>query len=362
MAFSSPPEVLFRSILRHNSTPSSLESNFSSSTRKLYKAAVCVDYQKPVEIQEKTLPTKLEKGQVLVAVESAGINFSDILTCKGLYQIKPPLPFIAGQEISGYVEDVGEGVQNVKKGDKVFGLAFTNGGFAEYCVTNSVGLVKLPSNLSSVQASSTIVSYGTAMMALGRRAQLQKGETVLITAAAGATGLAAVDIASHVFGAKVIGLCGGVEKCNLVKARGATHVIDYNVEDVRARVKELTKGRGVNVVMDQVGGDLFIQCLKSIAEEGRILTVGYASGKIPNIPANLLLLKSCTVMGLFWGNYSKTKPDIFQQSIVDVLTAINKGQLNPHVGATFPLSEINEAFKYVEARKSTGKVALTMKQ
>ncbi|ESP01155.1 hypothetical protein LOTGIDRAFT_139855 [Lottia gigantea] len=324
-----------------------------------YKAAVCFDYKKPLVIQEKKKPTRLSKGQVLVAIEAAGINFSDILMCKGLYQVKPPLPFTAGSEICGYVEDIGESVSNVQKGDKVIGILSNYGGFAEYGVFHKSTLFKLPEALSTVQGAGTIISYGTAMMALGRRAQLQKGETVLITAAAGATGLAAVDIASHVFGAKVIGLCGSEKKCHLIKERGVSHAIDYNTEDVRGRIKEITGGKGVNVVMDQVGGDIFLQCLKSVAEEGRILTVGYASGTIPNIPANLLLLKSCTVMGLFWGNYSQTNPSAFTQSILDVTRAINHGDIYPHVGATFSLSQINAGFSYVENRKSTGKVIIT---
>ncbi|XP_067684498.1 quinone oxidoreductase-like protein 2 homolog [Haliotis asinina] len=359
MAFQTPPEVLFRNLLRHKSVTAVRTASSVSGLPGHYQAAVLKDLGQPMVVQTLPMPTNIKKDQILVEVQAAAVNFSDILKAAGQYQVKATVPYVPGVELCGYVRAVGEGVKNFHPGQKVVGLASkTDGAFAEYCLLNTQSVLPVPEAMSAVTAASMLISYGTSMMALTHTAKVKAGETVLVTAAVGATGMAAVDIAAHVLGAEVIAVCGGAEKCALAKERGAHHTIDYNSENLREKVKEITKGQGVNVVLDQVGGDIFLQCLKSISEEGRLVTVGYASGKIPSIPANLLLLKSCSVHGVFWGNTAITNPAAFSKSIQDTLTALQQGKIKPYCGQTFPLNQVNEAFDLVKSRKSTGKVVI----
>ncbi|XP_071084191.1 quinone oxidoreductase-like protein 2 homolog isoform X1 [Haliotis cracherodii] len=359
MAFQTPPEVLFRNVLRHKSVTAARTASSGSGLPSHFQAAMLQDLGQPMVVQRLPMPTDIMKDQILVEVEAAAVNFSDILKAAGQYQVKATVPYVPGAELCGRVRAVGEGVKNFHIGQKVVGLASKgDGAFAEYCLLHTKTVLPVPDALSPVTGASMIISYGTSMMALTRTAKVKAGETVLVTAAAGATGMAAVDIAAHVLGTEVIAVCGGAEKCALAKERGAHHTIDYNSENLREKVKEITQGRGVNVVLDQVGGDIFLQCLKSIAEEGRLVTVGYASGKIPSIPANLLLLKSCSVHGVFWGNTSVTNPPVFFKSIQDTMTALQQGKIKPYCGQTFPLNQVNEAFDLVKSRKSTGKVVI----
>ncbi|KAK7102136.1 quinone oxidoreductase-like protein 2 homolog [Littorina saxatilis] len=363
MAFQTPPEVLLRTVIRAVSKgmQQSPVSRPCHNTQRFYRAAVCTKIGQPLEVKEMPFPDKVPEGKVLIATHATGINFADILTAQGKYQERPKTPFIPGAELSGKVEGVGEGVEGWKKGDRVVALPVERAGFAEYCLVDPLMMFPAPDALSLVEAGAILISYATAMMALSRTAQLKEGETILVTAAAGATGLAAVDIAVNIFKAQVIGVCGGEEKCALLRRRGVAHTIDYRTEKIRDRVKEITSGQGVNVVMDQVGGDLFNDCLKSIAFEGRLITVGYASGAIPKVSINQLLLKSCSIRGVFWGSYGMRHPQAFMQSIHDILNAFNEGKLHPHVGKEFPLEKVNEAFDYIMDRQSTGKIVLKMR-
>ncbi|XP_069141237.1 quinone oxidoreductase-like protein 2 homolog [Argopecten irradians] len=326
-----------------------------------YKSAVCTDFTKPLEIVDdgKTFdPSTLGKHEVSVAIKACGINYADILQCKGLYQEAASPPFVPGMEISGEVLAVGGQVKTVKINDKVFGVLKSGGGFSEHTVIPEMALKKLPNTVSFEVAASSVINYGTSRMAL-EKANLQKGETLFVTGAAGSTGLSAVDIGSQL-GATVIGSCSSQSKAEVIKSKGASHVIDYSTEDVPARLKELTNGKGPNVVYDTVGGDLFLTCLKSLAHEGRILTIGYTSGKIPSIPANLVLLKSCSVMGVYWGDYSRKNYPLFSKSVDDCIKAISDGENSPHIGTVLPLSQINEAFKIIVKRQNIGKVVISM--
>ncbi|KAK7480932.1 hypothetical protein BaRGS_00027843 [Batillaria attramentaria] len=362
MAFHTPPEVLLRSVIR--TLRSSSAQNFvkqECAGRRFYRAAVCTKIGDPLQVQDVPLPDKVPDGKVLIAGHAAGINFADILTVQGKYQVRPRTPFVPGAELAGRVADFGAGVEGFKKGDRVISIPGGMNAFGEFCLVDAHMVFPAPDTLTLVECAGAIISYATAMLALSRTAQLKEGETVLITAAAGATGLAAADIARNVFRAQVIGVCGGADKCALLRERGVQHTIDYHTEEIRDRVKKITDGNGVDVVMDQVGGNIFTDCLKSVAFEGRVVTVGYASGDIPKVPVNQVLLKSCSIRGVWWGNYATRNPQVFIQSITDVLAAFSQGKLRPHIGRTFSLEEVNAAFDFILNRQSTGKVVLKMR-
>lgn len=362
--WASPPEVLLREAVRRGSRPSLpclRYSQTASGAAGTYKAAVCTELGKPLQILNMPSKPTLASGEVRVAVHAASVNFADLLLIIGKYQEKMDPPFTPGSELAGVVTEVGAGVSAVQVGDHVASVSQTGGAFAEEIVVDSQLVVPLQSTLDSTKAASYVISYGTALMALKRRAAVQEGETVLVTAAAGATGLACVELASKLFGAKVIGACGGPEKCELVKSKGAIECIDYRKEDIRQRIKDITKGRGVDVVIDNVGGKSTIDCLKSLAFEGRLVTVGYASGDIPQIPANLLLLKSSSILGVYWGNYSYRNPQAFMETILQSTKWLHKGDISPHISQVFDLEKINEAFAFIGSRKSTGKVVIRMK-
>ncbi|KAK0051880.1 quinone oxidoreductase-like protein 2 [Biomphalaria pfeifferi] len=332
MAFIIPPEILLKQSLRLCTMFGHGVKLSTVSSTPMYRAAVCTKLAEPLVVREFPVPATLKETEVLVATHACGVNFADILTCKGLYQERRRTPFTPGGEIAGKVLAVGSKVHGIKSGDRVFVLAFgkTSGGAAEICLADMASVFPVPDNLNLVEAASLIVSYSTSLMALTMKANLKKGETVLITAAAGATGLAAV-----------FAVCGGEEKCQFLQSRGADKTIDYTKDRIVDKVKEFTNGRGVDVVMDQVGGDSLLDCIKSLAFEGRALTIGYASGSIPKIPANQLLLKSSSLIGVFWGSYAQSNPSAFRK--------------------TFSLDELNEAYQYVLDRKSVGKVVIKMK-
>ncbi|XP_068758853.1 quinone oxidoreductase-like protein 2 homolog [Montipora capricornis] len=324
---------------------------------RMYRAAMCKELGKPLVVGEVPATERLEASQVRIAIHSCGINFADVLMCLGKYQEKPPMPFIPGSEIAGEVTETGEQVKRFSKGDRVFG--FTKlGGFAEECIVDQKGLQKIPSSLTFQQAAAFAVSYGTAYVGLVNKANTQPGQSVLVTAAAGALGLATVDLAANVLGAKVIG-AASKEKLDIVREMGAFATIDYNNENLRDRIKELTGGKGANVIMESVGGKVFAECLRSIAWGGVILPVGFMSGEIPQIPANVLLVKNVSAAGLFWGSHSEHNPKLLKESIDKTLELKEEGKLKgPHISGEFDLNQANEAFKFIMQRKSTGKVLI----
>lgn len=358
MAFSCPPERLLREAARNVVQHQNVRLN--STAVGSYLASECAELEKPLQI--KSVPSQSPgEGEIRVGIHHAGINFADILVCQGKYQNKPALPFTPGNEIAGEVLEVGEGVNHLKVGDRVFAMCPDNGGFAQEVVTPAQIVGKLPPTVSYEKAASFLCNYGTAWLGLTRQANIKPGQTVLVTAAAGGVGLAAVDLAKNVFGCTVIGACGGPEKCELVKQRGAIECIDYNKESIRERMKEITDGNGADIIFEVCGGKIFDESLRSIAIEGTMLVIGFASGPIPKIPANYLLLKSCKVVGVFWGSYSFRNPPVFLNSMETVAGYLGEGKINPHVSKIFPLSQINESFQYVLDRKSTGKVVISMR-
>lgn len=296
-------------------------------------------------------------GQVLVRVHAAACNFPDILVCQGKYQEKPELPFTPGMEIAGEVIAAGEGAA-AAVGDRVLGTPLMGrGGFAELTLLDAPSTLPWPDGMSAAQAAGMFIAYQTGVCALHHRAKLQAGETLLVHAAAGGVGTAAVQLGKAA-GARVIGTAGGPEKCALVKELGADEVVDYASEDLVGRVKELTGGRGADVIFDPVGGEVFDASRKLAAFEGRILVIGFASGAHASAPTPHILVKNYAVVGVHWGYYRQMNPGLIPrwQAILDDLWA--QRRIDPVVGAELPLDRAPEALRLLGSRASTGKVVL----
>jgi NADPH:quinone reductase len=297
-------------------------------------------------------------GQVLIRVRTAGLNFADSLIIKGQYQERPPLPFIPGMEIAGSIEACGAGVAGLAPGERVL-ATLEHGGFAEAAVAAADHVVRLPDEVDDVAAASLPVAYGTAYGALCWSGRLQASETLMVHGAGGGVGLAAVEC-GHVLGAAVIATARGSTHLDAARSRGADHLIDTAREDVRERSLELTGGRGVDVVFDPIGGELFTASLRAIAWEGRVLVIGFASGEIPQIPANRLLLKNAGAIGFYWGSYRKHDPARVRACLDQLLRWGADGRIRPHASDVLPLEQAREALELLMARKSTGKVVLRM--
>ena len=322
------------------------------------RAVVVQEWTEPKDLAVGSLPVRdPEAGEVRIAVHAAGLNFADTLIVAGKYQEKPPFPFSPGMEAAGEIEAVGAGVSGLREGDRVMALP-GHGGFAERCVTQAERVLKIPDSMSFAHAAAFPVAYGTSHLALRHRGALQPGETLLVHGAAGGVGLTAVQI-GKVLGARVIGTARGAEKRAIAEANGADATIDYSEEDIRSRVLELTGGKGANVIYDPVGGDVFDASLRCIAWEGRLLVIGFAAGRIPQAPANYLLLKNAAAVGVFWGAYMKNDPPVVQRGFEELLGWYADGLLVPHISATFGLEEIRDAMAMLLARKSTGKIVIT---
>lgn len=346
-------------LLRKINGLAGIGTSSATNLRDSYQAALCTDLTKPLEIRQ--LPAvALKSTEVRVDLHCCGVNFADILMCRGLYQQRPRLPFTPGMEFTGSVAEVGTNVAKVCKGDRVIGMC-PMGAMAEQCIIDHKMLWPIDETIPYEVATVLPVSYGTSILALQHRAKTQPGETVLVTAAAGAAGLAAVDVASHVLNAKVIAAAGTDEKCELAVQKGAVAAINYTTQSVKEEVKKITGNKGVDVVFDAVGGDIFKEAFNSLAWEGRIVVVGFAGGDIPSIPANQLLLKNVTAMGVNWGRYQDLNYPIFSKSIMSAIQYYKEGRIRPHVGAVFKLQQVNEAFLHVLQRKSIGKVIISMK-
>ncbi|KAM6456516.1 quinone oxidoreductase-like protein 2 isoform 1-T1 [Liasis olivaceus] len=326
--------------------------------QRTYRAALCTELKKPLVIRD--VPSALlQPHEVRIRVRCCGVNFADILACQGLYQEQHSLPFTPGMEYSGDVVETGKAVTNIKEGDCVIGVTKRKA-LAEEYIADPKLLWKIPQGVPYEEAAALPASYGTAILALKHRAQTQPGETVLVTAAAGATGLAVVDVAANALKVKVIAAAGSDSKCNLAIQKGAVESVNYSGANLREEVKKLTSNKGVDVVIDTVGGDIFKQALHSLAFEGRIVVVGFAGGTIPSIPANILLLKNISALGLFWGRYRDEEFPIFSSTITSALSYYQDGQIQPYIGRVFKLEEVNEAFAHVTQRKSTGKVVISI--
>jgi NADPH2:quinone reductase len=322
------------------------------------RAVLCKEWGGPEKlVVEEMASPPIREGAVRIAVHAAGINFADLLLISGQYQEKPAFPFTPGMEAAGTVTEVGEGVSNLKAGDRVMALTGT-GAYADEVVIDAARAMQIPDQMDFVTAASFPVAYGTSHGAFDWRAHLKPGEWLLVLGAAGGVGLTAVEI-GKAMGAKVIACAGGPEKLEIARQHGADHLIDYSREDIRERVKAITGGRGADVVYDPVGGDAFDASLRSIAWGGRVIVIGFASGRIPQAPSNILLVKNIDVIGFYWGSYQARKPELLRDSYAKLLRWFEEGKLKPHISAQMDLSEVAQAMALLQGRKSTGKVVLT---
>jgi NADPH:quinone reductase len=320
--------------------------------------AIVVDrWMEPAELAvSEQPPPVLGAGQLAVDVKAAGCNFFDILLVQGRYQVKPPFPFIPGGEIAGVVHEVGAGVSGFAPGDRVL-AAVPVGGYAERIAIPASFAHQMPEPMSFEEGAALPIVYPTSYAGLVFRAALQPGETLLVHAAAGGVGLAAVQI-GKALGARVIATAGGKEKLHIALEAGADVGIDYSEEDFVERVKEHTDGRGADVIYDSVGGDIFERSLKCIAWNGRLLVIGFASGKIPSVAANRILLKNISVMGLHWGAYARNEPARVPETFDALFRLYAEGKIRPVIYRRYPLEEAPAALAALGSRKTHGKVVL----
>jgi NADPH2:quinone reductase len=322
------------------------------------RAVVCKAFGPPESLVVEDVPEpEAGRGQVVLDVHACAVNFPDVLVIQDKYQFKPPLPFSPGGEVSGVVREVGADVEGpLKVGDRV--ITSTGwGGMAERVAVAAASVIPVPDQVDLVAASGLLTTYGTTHYALNDRAKLQPGETLLVLGAAGGVGLAAVEL-GRAMGARVIAAASSEEKLALCRERGADETINYVTEDLKARAKALTDGHGVDVVYDPVGGDYSEAALRAIAWEGRFLVIGFATGDIPRIPLNLALLKSCDIVGVFWGAFVMREPERNRQNIAELLRLWADGGISLYVSVTFPLERGAAAIDELAQRRAMGKVVV----
>jgi len=309
-------------------------------------------------LQWKELPTPEPKaGEVRIAIRAASLNFPDLLIVQNKYQMKPPLPFVPGSEYAGTVEAVGEGVKHLKIGDAVAAFGGT-GGFGSHAVVNAGLVMPLPAGFPFDDAAAFILTYGTTHHALVDRGQLKSGETLLVLGAAGGVGTAAIQI-GKVLGARVIAAASSDEKCALCRSIGADATINYATANVRDELKQLTGGKGADVVYDPVGGDLAEPVFRSIAWRGRYLVVGFAQGTIPALPLNLALLKGASIVGVFWGEFARREPKAHAQALAELARWYAEGKVKPVIDRRLPMRELPAAYELMGSRTVRGKVVMT---
>ena len=324
------------------------------------RAALCRSLGDVSALRVEEVPAPpMAAGQVRIAVQAAGVNFPDILMIEGKYQVKPELPFIPGLEVAGTVTECGQGVTHVVPGQRVLAMARQGGGYASEIVLPGAIVTPIPDSLDFITAAAFPIVYGTAHFALEYRGGLRSGETLLVLGAAGGVGLAAVEI-GKLLGARVIAAAGGPDKLAIARQHGADETIDYRSENLRDRVLELTGKKGVDVVFDPVGGTYFEQCVRCIGWEGRILVVGFASGDIPRVATNLILVKNFSVVGVVFGEHSARYPDDSRARLTQLLACQSQGRLNPRVWRSMPLEQAPAALADIAARRVTGKIVLTL--
>ena len=304
------------------------------------------------------LPTPAPKaGEVLIAIKAASLNFPDLLTVKGQYQVKPPLPFVPGSEFAGRIEAVGEGVAHLKAGQAVACVGAA-GGFATHACVNAASVLPLPSGFDLVDAAAFGLTYGTSHHALLDRGQLKAGETVLVLGAAGGVGTSAIQIAK-VAGARVIAAVSSEAKAAFCKKLGADETLDYADGDMgklREAIGALTDGKGPDVVYDPVGGDFAEPVFRSIAPRGRYLVIGFAQGKIPSLPLNLPLLKGASIVGVFWGDFVRREPKAAAAGVAELAQWYARGLVRPVIDARLPLAELPAAYARMAGRQVKGKI------
>jgi NADPH2:quinone reductase len=321
------------------------------------KAIVCHTLTGPqdVKLELQWPEPKPGRGEVLVDVKAAALNFPDVLMTRGLYQERPPLPFVPGLEFAGVVAEVGDGVAQLQPGDRVVG--YSGQAVAERVVARQESVMTMPRTLDFVAASGISLTYFTSYHALRQRAQLQPGETLLVLGAGGGVGTTAVEL-GKLMGARVIAAASTPEKLEVARSLGADHLINYASEDLRERLKEFTGGAGVDVVYDPVGGALAEPAVRSLAWKGRFLVVGFAAGEIPKLAINLLLLRGASLVGVFWGAFAKREPQVQMQNARELWEMFEAGKLKPVVGQVYSLEDGASALAALETRQATGKVVI----
>jgi len=322
------------------------------------KAVVCKAWGPPESLViEDRPPLEAGPGKVVVSVKAASVKFADTLIIQNKYQTQPELPFIPGSEVTGIVKSIGAGVEDWKVGDRVSAQT-TYGGYAEEVVAEPERLTAIPASMDFAAATGLSSTYGTSYYALVDRGQLRARETLLVLGAAGGAGLAAVEI-GKVLGARVIACASSDEKLAVCREHGADETINYASEDMRARVKAITKGNGVDVIYDPVGGQYSELALRDMAWGGRHLVIGFTAGDIPKIPLNLPLIKGCSIVGVWIGAFARREPERYRANAAEIWKWVAAGKVRPHLSGTYPLERAADALNALMARKVAGKVVLT---
>ena len=306
----------------------------------------------PLSLQEVPKPSAAA-GEVVVKVHTCGLNFGDLLIIKGTYQEKPELPFTLGMELCGTITEIGDGVEGFEVGQRIASYCGF-GGLADYAAIPASVCVAIPDEMTEEHASAFLITYGTSHVALDYKAHLKPGERLLVLGASGGVGLTAVEL-GKLMGAEVAAVARGVNKLDVAKAAGADHLIDSDKDDIREVVKGLG---GADVVYDPIGGEQFKAAMRACRPEARLIPLGFASGEVPQIPANHLLVKNLTVIGLYWGGYTRVNPKVLTDSCAELTRWYVEGKLNPHVSNVLPLAQANEALDLLRTRKATGKVVV----
>lgn len=322
------------------------------------RAVLCKEHGPPESlVVDEARSAAVGENEVRIGIHACGVNFPDTLIIQGKYQIQPDLPFSPGSEVAGEVLEVGSGVQHLNVGDPVMSLTGW-GGFAEEVVIGADRVLPMPASMDYVTAAGFPMVYGTSYHALKQRANLAAGETLLVLGASGGVGLAAVEL-GKAMGARVIAAASSADKLEVAREHGADELVNYAEGSLKDQVKALTEGKGADVIYDPVGGEACEQALRCINWNGRLLIIGFASGTIPKIPANLPLLKGSSVVGVFWGDFVRRQPQDNARNFQELFALHGEGRLKPHVWKTYPLERAGEALNALLSRQATGKIVLT---
>lgn len=319
------------------------------------KAIVCNNFGPIQDIEYKDVKKPIiQDKSVIINVKSVGVNFPDGLLVQGKYQLKPETPFIPGMEVAGEIITVGSSVKNFQIGDRVAALSQLSG-YAEQAVVQEKSVFKIPTKMSFDDSCALLCAYGTSHYALKQRAQLQKNELLVVLGASGSTGIAAIQI-GKIIGAKVIAVSSNPEKQKIAKDNGADISIGY--DNLKEELKSISKGKGVDVIFDPVGGDIFDTVARTMARSGRLLVIGFASGKIPKLAVNLALVKEFSVVGVFWGAFTRGEPEEYKKNMIELFEWYQKDLLKPLIEENYPLSEAAKVLEKILARGAKGKIIL----
>ncbi|MFN2525939.1 MAG: NADPH:quinone oxidoreductase family protein [Actinomycetota bacterium] len=323
------------------------------------KALLCREHGPPDSlVLEDVESAALGPSEVRVRVMAAGVNFPDTLIIEGKYQYQPPLPFSPGSEIAGIVTELGAKVDRVRSGDRVIAV-LGHGGLAEEVICSPSQLVPMPDDVEFTTGAALLFTYGTSHYALRDRARLTEGETLVVLGASGGVGLAAVQLGTAM-GARVIAAASTEEKLAVCRAEGASETINYASEDLKTRIKELTQAEGADVVLDPVGGPYSEQAVRALGWDGRFLVIGFTAGEIPKIPLNLVLLKSCSIVGVFWGAFLQREPARNEELMAELFGWLRAGKIRPRISKTYPLEQAADALNDLAERRAVGKLVITM--